>query len=306
MKIGDIIKTVLIILIFVILYFSSFITVGLHKLKEDWPKYRCTPTMMPFAGYLGHDTAENFNYCVGNTQKDMMGFFLGPVNYVLGMVGNLAEDLIGNIQNIRKMLSFLRKSVSGVVGDVYSMFINVLIQFQTIITKTKDTIMKIIGTMFTFVYLIQSGIKTGQSVNRGPIGKTLRSLCFSPNTPLTLNNKQTKKMRDIHLGDILENGSEVIGKLKLKGDKLNPYYKIWSNNLNQYIYVTGEHKIFDKNTIKKYIHRGNKKMFLDNYIKVQDYDKAIKTDKYDNELACLITSDHQIPVGEFVFWDWED
>ena len=27
---------------------------------------------------------------------------------------------------------------------------------------------------------------------------------------------------------------------------------------------------------------------------------------YDEELSCLITSSHQIPVGEFTFWDWED
>ncbi len=39
---------------------------------------------------------------------------------------------------------------------------------------------------------------------------------------------------------------------------------------------------------------------------VKDYDKSIKTDIYDEELACLITSNHQIPIGEFIFWDWED
>ncbi len=33
---------------------------------------------------------------------------------------------------------------------------------------------------------------------------------------------------------------------------------------------------------------------------------AIKTEDYDEELSCLITSSHQIPVGEFTFWDWED
>ena len=45
---------------------------------------------------------------------------------------------------------------------------------------------------------------------------------------------------------------------------------------------------------------------FDNYIKVCDYSKAEKTDEYDEELCCLITSTHRIPVGEYIFWDWED
>ena len=39
---------------------------------------------MPFASYLGYDTIENFSYCVGNIQKDLMGYFLSPIQYILG------------------------------------------------------------------------------------------------------------------------------------------------------------------------------------------------------------------------------
>ena len=57
-------------------------------------------------------------------------------------------------------------------------------------------------------------------------------------------------MKDLKLGTILENGAEVYGILTLKGDKQNPYYKIWSDKLNTFIYVTGEHKILDDKKIK--------------------------------------------------------
>ena len=43
-----------------------------------------------------------------------------------------------------------------------------------------------------------------------------------------------------------------------------------------------------------------------NYIEVKNYWNAIQTNKYNKELACLITSNHNIPIGEFTFWDWED
>ena len=45
---------------------------------------------------------------------------------------------------------------------------------------------------------------------------------------------------------------------------------------------------------------------LKNYIKVKNYKPAIKTTEYDDVLHCLVTTNHNIPVGEYTFWDWED
>jgi hypothetical protein len=298
MKFGDITKAVLIILIFGLLYFSTILTSGLKKIKDDWPQYRCIPTYMPLAGYLGHNTMTNFSYCVGNIQKDMMGFFLEPITYVLGNVGTIVNEVLKNIQFIREFFDKFKNMIGSVLGDVYGMIVNVLIQFQKLIIKTKDTMMKLIGTLVTFIYLIQSAMMTGNSIYNGPIGKTLREICFSKNTPIKLKNGKIVKIKDIHLGDILENNSEVYGTLKLKGNKKNPYYQLWSRTLESYIYVTGDHKIFTNNQ--------KNRAKLNNYIEVKDYEGAEKTEKWDKELYCLITSNHQIPIGEYTFWDWED
>ena len=296
MKFTDISSSVLIIVVFILLYFVEMLSVGLKKLEDDWPKHRCNPSVMPFAGYLGHDIMENFTFCVGNIQKDMMDFFLGPIRYILTMVGDLGKWILERIQWIREFINYLRGMVTAVVGDIYSMFINVLIQFQKLVIKLKDTIMKLIGLIMTFIYLIQGAVLTGQSIQAGPIGKVLRALCFNPNTIVKLKNGKHVMMKDINLGDVLENGSEVIGCLKLKGSEHNPYYKIWSKKLNNYIYVTGEHKILPD----------EKRNIFENYINVSDYKNAEKTTLYDNEYSCLITHDHRIPVGEYTFWDWED
>lgn len=300
MKFIDIIKAVVIILIFGVLYFSAILAIGMKKLEEDWPKYRCVPTMMPFASYLGKDTTANFVYCVGNIQKDTMAYFLAPIQYVLGMVGGLGAWILERVQFIRVFITKLRSLITGIVGDVYGMFVNVLIQFQGMIINLKDTMGKIVGLMITIMYLLQGAMFTGQSIYAGPIGSTLRTICFSKTTPVKLKTGEVFQMKEIRLGDVLENGSEVYGVLKLKGDSSNPYYRIWSEKLNTYIYVTGEHKIFKSTEITE------KTTELKNYIEVKDYEKAEKTDIYDNELSCLITGNHQIPIGEYIFWDWED
>lgn len=75
MKFVDIIKALLIVVIFGLLFFSSILTNGLQDIKDNWPKYRCSPTYMPFASYLGYDTMENFSYCVGKYSKRFNGIF---------------------------------------------------------------------------------------------------------------------------------------------------------------------------------------------------------------------------------------
>ena len=298
MRFGDISKTIFIILIFLLLYFSTIFTSGIQKVKDDWPQYRCLPTFMPLAGYLGKDPVANFSYCVGNIQKDMMGFFLEPIQYVLGMVMGMITWILERIQVIRVVIDKIKNMATKMFGNVYGMFVNVLIQFQKLIIKTKDTVMKLIGTIVMFIYMIQGAMHTGQSIMKGPIGKTLKAICFSKNTHIKLESGKIVKMKDIHLGDILESGIEVYGTLRLKGSKNNPYYQIWSEKLKEYIFVTGDHKICPNEKINK----DN----LDNYIEVKDFKGAKKTDYWDPILYCLITDKHQIPIGEYTFWDWED
>ena len=91
------------------------------------------------------------------------------------------------------------------------------------------------------------------------------------------------KIKNLKLGDTLINGSVVDAVMRIKNYN-DPYYKIGD------IYVTGSH----------YVKHGMK------YVQVKDLPNAKLTDKVDDVLSCLVTSDHKIPVGNMVFWDWED
>jgi hypothetical protein len=124
------------------------------------------------------------------------------------------------------------------------------------------------------------------------VGNAFKSLfrCFSPDTPIKLKNGTIVKMKDIKLDDVLSNGAVVTATMKIRGRKADPYYEIYSEDIQEKIRVTGSHYIKNKNK----------------YCEVKDFPKATKTDEIDDELTCLVTSDHTIPVGEYTFWDWED
>ena len=113
--------------------------------------------------------------------------------------------------------------------------------------------------------------------------------CFSPETPIQLRNGKMVLIKNLKLGDTLINGSVVDAVMKIKNYN-DPYYKIYSPELKKDIYVTGKH----------YVRDGVK------YVQVKNLPNAKLTNKVDDVVSCLVTSDHKIPVGNMVFWDWED
>ena len=111
-----------------------------------------------------------------------------------------------------------------------------------------------------------------------------RRRCFSPNTVIKLQNGESRKIHELELGDVLINGSVVDATMKIKNQD-DPYYKLPGD-----ILVTGSHYVKDGDTFRQ----------------VKDITDAEATTQVDSVVYCLVTSDHKIPVGDYVFWDWED
>jgi len=117
-------------------------------------------------------------------------------------------------------------------------------------------------------------------------------VCFHPETKIKLANGKYKAMKDLDLGEKITKNIEVVAVLRIKGEEKDKYYKIYSKELNDYIYVTGTHLIMHPTTKK--------------FIPVEEYEKATITNSWTNEMSCLVTSNNRIPIGEYTFWDWED
>jgi len=288
----DVMSSILIIVIFLIVYIGLFIASIAKKIEENWPKYKCQPAMIPLAGYFGKDTLQNFTECIGDIQGGFMDIFLGPLKHAMKSLGDIGNGIIGSINTLRKMFKHLTDALFKIFGDLFGMINNLVIRFQQMITSLKDIVMKMVGVFYTLIMLIRGMTIFGESVMAGPIGAFLDVLCFSPNTKIKLLKGGYKSMKDLSLGEILEDGSEVKGILRIKGNEKDKYYKIYSKKLNDYIYVTGTHLIMHPKTKE--------------FIKVEHYEDAILTDRWDEELSCLVTSTHKIPIGEYTFWDWED
>jgi len=277
---------------FVLYIMGVFYYSQIAVIKANWPLYRCNPVYM----VLADDVQSNFVYCIQSMQTNFMGYLLEPLTFLTSSINNVLGSFLEEINFVRAMFDKIRNFITSIIQTVFGVFLNLVIEFQRITIGIKDLIGKTIGIMVTLMYVLDGSIKTMNSAWGGPYGQMVRALgkCFHPNTLIKLQNGDIRTIEKIDLGDILENGSVVQSIMKID-NKIDPVplYEIQNEGVNgENIYVTGSHLVFDKNNCK--------------FIKVEKYSKAILTDKKVEWFSCLITTDHNIKIGNELFWDWED
>ena len=261
------------------------------QIKAQWPLYRCNPMYMPLADNM----EENFVYCVQSMQTNFMGHLLQPLTFITSSLGGVLGGFVGEINDIRAMFDKIRTFISDTIQSIFGIFLNLVIEFQRITMGIKDLIGKTIGVMVSLMYIMDGSIKTMNSTWNGPPGQLVRTLgkCFHPSTNVQLQNGNIKAMKDIDLGDILEDGAIVESVMKIDNTRDRaPLYIIRNGGVRSAdIYVTGSHLVYD-DTIK-------------NFIKVENYSGAEIAILEADWFSCLITSNHRIKIGQQLFWDWE-
>lgn len=111
-------------------------------------------------------------------------------------------------------------------------------------------------------------------------------LCFDENTMIKMANGTQVKIREIQLGDVLENNNTVTGTMRLltSGNRENMY------NLNDTV-VSGSHVV----------------KFAGNWIRVSEHPYAELISEYNNPfLYCINTSSKIIVINGTVFTDWDE
>lgn len=270
------------------LIFVISIFLRLQEIRKNWPKYRCNPVYMPFAD----DVSKNFAFCVQNMQANYMGYLLQPIWTTISSMQSMATDTLGSLQNFRKMIAFIRDSFGGIMGSVMGIFVNLVFEFQKITIAIKDSVAKLSGTVVTFMYMMDGVRMTLGSVWSGPPGQMTRSLCFHPDTLVKLQDGEKKSMKDLCLGNVLNNGSRVIGTMCIANENEEAMFRLPIGSELSSVLVTGAHYIFNHNSGK--------------YVRVRDHPDAIPTSVCPREFSCLITDDHKICLGDLTFWDWDD
>ena len=155
----DIIKVCIVIFLFMsaVTYFQ--IQIRLNEVKFDWPKYRCRPDVMPFAGWInapeGVDpmeyTKQNFMECSSNMTKGVFDKPMVMVYAIFNTVMNVFKKILEVIEMLRIFLNKIRDTLKEIFLAIFNRIQNVIIPVQVMLIKMVDFFEKIKGILATFL-----------------------------------------------------------------------------------------------------------------------------------------------------------
>lgn len=221
-------------------------------------------------------------------------------NKVIAILKVNLETMIGGYLTFKSGIGVMVTNAAWglIIGAIvlvilYGMFIAAILFFPwtlgyilfviAIITAVYITVMVLIVIIINFmdnVMEIRPNLKIAP-----PPGRPPPPSCFDQDTVIKLENGETKTIKFIQVGDVLEDGGIVTATFKLSSQKQDMYVV---NN----IIVSGGHSI-----------KHNGKL-----VKIKDYSEAKQlTENYTNlYLYALNTTTKQIPINEELFCDWDE
>jgi hypothetical protein len=258
------------------------------QVSKNWPKYRCNATVIPLASFYGHDTTENFNYCMTAMINSEAGGAISPVFQILGTFLGTLSTLVSVANNMRlEMATFM-----GGVNTIFQNFTDRFIQLSTNVRITaqrmKMLMGRLYGTFFAMIFMSMSAITATTNFSNTFLFRFLDTFCFDPDTQVNILGKGVIPVKDVRTGDVFVNGSKVTATFSFLADG-QPMVILPGNirvSTNHYVQFKGNWIRSDKHPEANVIEPWN--------------------GKTERPLICFNTSDHRIPVGNYVFLDYDE
>jgi hypothetical protein len=101
---------------------------------------------------------------------------LQPFSYLQSMSVNMMGDINSSLSSSTEQSSFMTFSVSNIVGSIYGVFLNVIIEFNLIVIKLLDVQGKLSGMITTVLYIMTAVQYTFESMWNGVPGAMIKVL----------------------------------------------------------------------------------------------------------------------------------
>jgi len=156
-------------------------TYRMKNIQSNWAANRCNPIMMPFASYFapkGTDmsTADNFSYCVQSLMASFAPTILQPFSYLQSMSVDMMGSINDSLATSTEQSSWMTFSVSNIIGSIYGVFLNVIVEFNLIVLKLLDVQGKLTGIITTILYVMTAVQLTFESMWNGVPGAMIKVL----------------------------------------------------------------------------------------------------------------------------------
>lgn len=226
---GQIVKFVILTLGFCAVLWSLSYLSETAEIRNNWDKHRCEPGVIPFASFFGHDTAENFNYCMTYMFRGQAGQFLSPILEVISTVVTIFSTLIRALSSIRLMIANIVNSATSVLADMRNRIMSVMLELRSSLLRMKQLMYRLYATFYAIIFMGMSGLNTAVTFGNSTVGRFLDTFCFHPDTNIVVCGI-LQKVRDVNVGAILNgpNGERIRVTSKLVFDSRQQKHNMFS------------------------------------------------------------------------------
>lgn len=278
------------ILIFIGFFFLASSVSNIAEIKKNWNKYRCDPSIMPFASIYGYDTASNFNYCMGSIFQTHSADMSSSFTSILGAFTTTIATLMGSVNSIRTSVATLGGGVNTVFQNITNRISNFFFQLRLSAIHIKYLMSRMYAVMFAVMYMGMSSITGLTSFTETSLFGFLDTFCFPPETLITVDGRGHVPISEIRIGDILlPTNSRVTATFQFKANG-QPMIR-FNSDTGGFIVSTNHYLMF-----------GNK------LVRADKHPDGIRDGKWNSDipLHCLNTNNHRIPVGNYEFCDYDE
>jgi hypothetical protein len=281
---GVIFNVVFIILLAIGFYFTN-ISTNMREVSANWAKYRCDPSIMPFASLYGYNTAENFNYCMGGVFNTFSADSTSSFTDTIGAFTGVLSSIGSSIDGLRTTTATLGGGINVMFQDFTDRITNFFFRLRMSAIRIKMLMSRLYTILFSIMYMGSSGLVGMSSFTNTALFSFVNEIsCFPPWQKIGVKDKGEIFMTDIKVGDILEKGQRVNGIFRFYA-KGQPMVKLDN------ILVSNNHYV----------------MSPIGWVKAEDHPDAEASEPWSGrELICLNTDDHTMNLGKYTFRDFDE
>jgi hypothetical protein len=268
-----------------------------EEVKSNWAKYRCRIDVMMMADYYGHNSGENLGFCLKEAFDGRAKEALGPFYVYIGKFVSVLMTMLSSLNSIRMIFATIVGSATQIFSEFSERIQALFNRFQMSAIRMKMLMGRVFATMYAIIFMGMSGLKGMSNLGNTFLFKFLDTFCFDPDTPIEMHCGKSLRIQDVKIGDILKGGHRVTATFQFAADGQEmvrlPRQSRESINSDD-ILVSTNHYI---------LHNSR-------WILSKDHPLSIPTDSWmggeKRPLICLNTHTHQIPIGDYIFRDYDE
>lgn len=278
--------TILLTIGFVLIQTSS----NTKEIAENWPKYRCDPTVMPFASFYGHDPGENFQFCMKDIFSLQADQLLGPFKGILATITASLMAMINSLMSMRIQIATLVGGVSKITKEFQDRITQVMFRTQVTASRIKLLMGRLFGIFYAVIYMGMSGIIAVTNFGDTFLFKFINFLCFPPETNLEIEGYEHPiRIDQVKIGD----------RFKATGKEITGIFQFYANGQTMVEFPNGlqvstNHFVKSGEKFVEAIHHPDAKP-------CGEWSGGISRPLY-----CLNAEDHRLPIQGYEFLDFDE